>query len=334
MPSASITRRTTKRGEPRFVVRYRLGGAAYPLVHGGSFVTMRDARTRLGLVTGELAAGRNPGDALRALSVAPAALRTFEQVAVEYEASRVDVASTTARTLATYLRAVVPTFEGRDPHTITVADVQAWVNAATVKPSSLRLYLAALRAVLDYAGVDPNPARDSRVKMPKQQRDTVTPPSAAEVDTIIANVPARWRLPLRVLEQTGLRVGELAALEWGDVDEKQSRFRIKHGKTASARRWAAVPAWLMEQVAATVAREDRTPERRVFHGFNAHGCGTAMGRACKTAGIPHYHPHDLRHRYASVKIAEGVPVTTLAAQLGHAKTSMTHDVYSHVLLDD
>jgi integrase len=35
-----------------------------------------------------------------------------------------------------------------------------------------------------------------------------------------------------------------------------------------------------------------------------------------------------------VKIAEGVPVTTLAAQLGHSKKSLTLDVYSHVLLDE
>jgi integrase len=59
-----------------------------------------------------------------------------------------------------------------------------------------------------------------------------------------------------------------------------------------------------------------------------------MARACRAAGIPHYHPHDLRHRYASVKIAEGVPVTDLAAQLGHSKKSLTLDVYSHVLLDE
>ena len=59
-----------------------------------------------------------------------------------------------------------------------------------------------------------------------------------------------------------------------------------------------------------------------------------MARACKAAGIAHYHPHDLRHRYASVKVAEGVPVTQLAAELGHSKKSLTRDTYSHVLLDD
>jgi integrase len=72
----------------------------------------------------------------------------------------------------------------------------------------------------------------------------------------------------------------------------------------------------------------------VFPGFSPDTAKNAMARACKTAGIVHRHPHDLRHRYASVKIAEGVPVTTVAAQLGHTKKSLTLDVYSHLLLHE
>jgi integrase len=59
----------------------------------------------------------------------------------------------------------------------------------------------------------------------------------------------------------------------------------------------------------------------------------AMRNACVSAGLPHYHPHVLRHRYASVKIREGVPVTDPAAQLGHSRKSMTLDTYSHVLIE-
>ena len=163
--------------------------------------------------------------------------------------------------------------------------------------------------MLDFADVDPNPARDARVRLPREEHVPVDPPCATDVDTIIAKVPPRWRLPLRVLEQTGMRVGELHALEWGDVDEQGSRFRIKAGKTAAARRWVAVPEWLMEEIAETCPREDRTAERRVFLGFTADVAKNVMARACMTAGIVHRHPHDLRHRYASVQIGRGVPVT-------------------------
>ena len=88
----------------------------------------------------------------------------------------------------------------------------------------------------------------------------------------------------------------------------------------------------MEAIVETCPPDDRTAERRVFPGFSPDVAKNIMARACKAAGIPHYHPHDLRHRYASVKIHEGVPVTELAAQLGHARKSMTLDTYSHVLL--
>lgn len=72
----------------------------------------------------------------------------------------------------------------------------------------------------------------------------------------------------------------------------------------------------------------------MFVGFTPDVAKNVMARTCKAAGIPHFHPHDLRHRYASVQIGRGVPVTQVAAQLGHSKKSLTLDVYSHVLLEE
>jgi integrase len=331
MASLSITTRHGKTG-PSYAVRYRLGGRAYPLVHGGSFRTLKEARARRDLIAGEISAGRNPKIVLGAITETPT-VRTFADWAAAYRASRVDIADETSKHIVSHLKAILPMFGDRDPATSTPADVQVWIAGLTLKPSSIRRYLATLRAVLDFADVDPNPARDSRVRLPREERTVVDPPTADEVDTIIHTVTPRWRLPLRVLEQTGMRVGELHALEWGDVDETGSRFRVKAGKTAAARRWLAVPDWLMAEIAATVPREDRTAERRVFTGFTPDVAKNVMARACKAAGIVHRHPHDLRHRYASVQIGRGVPVTTVAAQLGHSKKSLTLDTYSHVLLE-
>ena len=70
MATLTITTRKRKDGT-RYVVRYRLGGRGWPIAHAGSFKTLKEARVRRDLVAGELAAGRNPADALRAMLAAP-----------------------------------------------------------------------------------------------------------------------------------------------------------------------------------------------------------------------------------------------------------------------
>jgi integrase len=335
MASVSIRTRKTTSGEKRFQVRYRLGGRAYPLVHAGSFETMKEARSRRDFVAGELAANRNPAEALRVLSTPVPTRRTFAECAAAFVSSRVDVSATTARNYGSHLKRILPFFGDRDPATIGAAEVIAWVGENDdLGPASLGRYMMTLRQILDFAEVEPNPARDERVKLPRLEDKVLVPPSGEQVETILAHVPESRRLTLRVLEQTGMRVGELAELEWQDVDVAGSRFRIRRGKTASARRWVAVPSWLMVEIQESCPPDDRVAERRVFPGQSEAALRNLMARACRAAGIPLYSPHDLRHRYASVKVAEGVPVTELAAQLGHAKKSMTLDVYSHVLIDE
>jgi integrase len=334
MSSASITVRKTKGGRRRYAVRFRLGGRAYPVEHGGSFPTMKEARVRRDLMAGELAAGRNPRELLRALTEQPRK-RMFSEWAQAWKDSRVDVSAATLTGYHNHLLRLKPTFGERDPATIRPSDVQEWIGSnSDLKPASLSRYLATLRLILDFAGIEPNPARDRNVRLPRIETAVVEPPSGEQVDAIIASVPPRWRLALRTLEQTGMRVGEVHGLEWRDVDIAESRFRVRQGKTASARRWADVPGWLMDEVVATCPPDDRTAERRVFPGFTPDVAKNIMARACKAAGIPHFHPHDLRHRYASLKLREGVPVTDLAAQLGHTRKSLTLDTYAHVLIGE
>ena len=336
MASASITTRKTNSGGRRYVVRFRRGGRYFLIEHGGSFPTMREARIRRDIIAGELAAGRDPREALRRLTEAPKT-RTFGQTFEAFIESRVDVAEATLANYRTHRdRLVVTPIGAKDPLRLSWQDVQEAVTAlsADLSPASVRIYVGTLRQILDFAGCEPNPATDKRVKLPRIEREIPDPPSESEVAAIIGNAPPKWRLALRVLEQTGMRAGELAQLEWQDVDEANSRFRIRGGKTSSARRWVAVPEWLMLELGATCPPDDRTPGRRVFPGATRQVLGMAMRRGCQAAGLALYSPPDLRHRYASVKVKEGVPVTELSAQLGHARKSMTLDTYSHVLLNE
>ena len=90
----------------------------------------------------------------------------------------------------------------------------------------------------------------------------------------------------------------------------------------------------MEEIEATCPPDDRTALRRVFPGAGRQTIGNTMRNACLAAGIANYSPHDLRHRFISVKIPEGVAVTQVAAHVGHSRKSLTLDTYAHVLIED
>jgi integrase len=240
----------------------------------------------------------------------------------------------TREAIKTRTNAMDEMFGSLDPAVITPQMVAEWVAGQALKPSSLRKYVQTLRAILDYSGVDPNPARDKRVKLPREEHVELEPPSEGDVVKIVAHTSKRYRLAVQTLAETGLRVGELSVLEYRDVDEAASRFRVRFGKTAAARRWVAVPPHLMATIGDSWPPDDRTPERRVFPGATPDTVRLAMRRACQAAGIAIYSPHDLRHHYASVQVARGVPLPMLAAHLGHSKKSLTLDTYSHVLLKE
>ena len=99
-------------------------------------------------------------------------------------------------------------------------------------------------------------------------------------------------------------------------------------------RWVYLPQWLMDAIEETCPLEDRVPERKVFQGITEDGARAAMARACKLAKVPHYHPHDLRHRRATIWHQSGVSARDLAERMGHSKPSMSLDVYSHVMPPD
>lgn len=313
----------------RYEVRFRLGGRG-PQLYGGRFRRRRDAEARARWIDGELAAMRVPD--VKALRDTPPS-RPLSEWGKAWADSRIDVGPATRENYRKHM-ARWDALGKMDALAITPADVQRWIGTlGDLKASSVKRYVTTLRQVLDYAGADPNPARDDRVRLPKVERVEVDPPTAAEVDAILANVREQWRLPIRVLEQTAMRVGEMCSLTWADVDFTGSRFRVRTGKTAAARRWVQIPEPVMEAISERTPPDDRVPDRRVFQ-MTGQDLRQAMGRACVSAGITRYSPHDLRHRRVSVWHREGVPFREIAERVGHSRTSLTADTYTHVLLSE
>lgn len=334
MASAWVEKRRTRKGTVRHVVRYRIGGRESALRFGGAFPTQREARIRRDAIAGELAALRVPDLSLveRATTV-----RTLATVAQAWRESRVDVAAGTAATHGVNLSRILPRLGTRPVETLEPSHVAALVAELAgegLARESIRKTVSTLAQVLTFAGVEPNPARNRvAVRLPREDRAEIQPPTAAHVEAVWHLLPTAYRLPVLVLDATGMRVGELERLTWGDVDEQEGRWRVSASvaKTGKAR-WVEPPQTLMERVSGLLPRDDRTADRRVFDGVTGDRLRTAITRACTAAGVPAFSPHDLRHRRATLWHLGGVPAATASAWLGHSAQEHLR-TYAHAVLD-
>jgi integrase len=193
-----------------------------------------------------------------------------------------------------------------------------------------------LAMVLDHAGVTPNPARDRvHVRLPRENRAEIQPPSSEHVEAVYHLLAPGYRLPLLVLDATGMRVGELEALTWGDVDEPRGRWRVSKAVAKTGRgRWVSVAPVLFAAVGELCPRDDRHPDRRVFENVTADRLRTAISRACTAAGVTVFSPHDLRHRRISLLHLAGVPWATIGQGVGQRDLAVTANTYTHVLTDE
>jgi integrase len=216
-----------------------------------------------------------------------------------------------------------------------VAVVSA-LHGQGVARETIRKTLGAGAMVLDHAGIDPNPARDRSIKLPREEPEQINPPSAADVEAAFVRIPTEHRLALLWLDWSGARVSAVDKTLVGDYDEARRRVRLRAATTKTRRAlWVELHPVLAEAIEATLPhRRFRDPEARLFADSGADALRTAIAKACKAAGIPIWSPHDLRHRRISLLHLRGVPWARIAEFVGQRKLSVTADTYTHVLVDE
>jgi integrase len=334
MPSAWIEKRKTSSGKVRYRVEYRLGGRESASRYAGSFTTQRDALIRKAFIAGELAACRVPELDLAGVVANVVTVRTLAE---RWKASRVDVAAGTMTTYEVALGRILPRLGTRPAEKLdaqTIADMVAELHAAGMKKQTIRKTVSVLAMLLDHGRIDPNPARDRlTVKMPREEKRQVQPPTADHIEAVLRLLPSKYRLPVLVLDATGMRIGELEALTWGDIDEPRGRWRIATSKTGRPR-WVTPSPVLYAAVLELCPRDDRHADRKVFEGVTGDRMRTAITRACTASGVPAFSPHDLRHRRVSLMHLQGVPWARIGEQVGHDDITTTSRVYTHVLADE
>lgn len=318
--------------EVRWVVRWRPAGRDR-VRHGGTFTTRTAAEARARWIETELAAGRWPD--LTILEPVPAETITSLAVLAAYvEARRRRVGAARLKQFGQVRAHLAAGPLGTaDADTLTTTRCQAWVDDLPLAHESVRMHLGVLRAAWRHHGATPNPW--AAVHPPtRADRGEVSAPRWLEWQAINDGSPRRHRAVLITLEGTGLRVGELEAMTWGDVDLAAGALIVRSGKTASARRRVPISAAARDAIQAQCPLEDRDPDAPVFAALRVSTLRGVMRRACVRAGIPAYSPHDLRHRFASRLVAAGVPLPLAVEIFGHANPVVFLRTYAHVLTDE
>jgi integrase len=159
---------------------------------------------------------------------------------------------------------------------------------------------------------------------------------------------------------TGLRLGEITALRWDDVDLEAGRLSVVRAGQWIAGQWVETEpkskagrrvVFVGELGIRLLKRQKAVVARRKLQAgpaWQEHGLvfprtdgrplspdrvSAAMRRLCKAAGIPRLHFHGLRHGAASLALLAGIPLPDVSQRLGHADVAITARTYSHAISD-
>ena len=146
---------------------------------------------------------------------------------------------------------------------------------------------------------------------------------------------------------SGLRIGELIALQWSDIDftkgiltvstschDGKNGLIIDEPKTATSRRTIPLPKQLMPLVKMLKKRSD-SDFVVSSHGkpVSVRSYQRSFELLLKKLDIPHRGFHSLRHTFATRAIECGMDVKTLSEILGHKNPTVTLNRYAHSLME-
>jgi integrase len=350
-----------------FYFRKRDASEDWEQVTKGGFPTKREAEQALrdALTAAGLVSERQPA----ALETIPTFQELFEHFLTE---AGMDCTAGTLENYRKHSRYSVRTFGLRRINTITTEELQEFFNhlrlvggdkGKPLSPKTLKHVRFILKSVFDAAIKAKHLAGTpltKDVKTPKLRKKRFKMPEKQHLKETIEKARGRRLHPiLAVTAGTGLRMGELLALQWPDYDEEagileiskaleetKRAIRVK-GTKSDETRLVSLPASAIE--ALREQRDFQERDKRVLgKSYDDQGyifCPPQGGFyrpskvSSRVSAFLRKHRlalsmHGLRHAHASHLLSRGADVQSVADRLGHADPSITLSIYSHVIPSD
>jgi integrase len=165
-----------------------------------------------------------------------------------------------------------------------------------------------------------------------------------EADAFLAAVAEhrpQWHSYMVVAIRTGLRVGEMVALRWQDVDLDRGRLQVCRAYSSKTKTFETTKNDKVRELPLTWdaadalrAQRDRVDGELVFaredggH-FEHHATQYALDKITERIGMRHVHNHVLRHTFASHAVMRGIPIRQVQEWLGHGSIVVTMK-YAHL----
>lgn len=248
----------------------------------------------------------------------------------------------------------VATFRDSQIRAILPSHVQAWVKGMSVRlaPATVKVYYnivnSAFRAAVTDKVIAENPCLGTKLPRERRREAAMAIPTPEQVGKALEVAP-EWFAPfISVCAFAGLRLGEAAGLQLGDVDFLRRTISVSRQIQGSTKAEAVVvppkngserPIYVADELIQVLARHVETigvfgQENWLFGFggtyFNRNSAADRWRDVREAANIGEFTLHDLRHFYASGLIADGCDVVTVQRSLGHSVPSITLNTYSHL----
>ena len=225
-----------------------------------------------------------------------------------------------------------------------------------------RLISSMLSTAVEWGILFSNPC--DRTKPPKVERKEpkyLDEVQAATLLDLLETEDTEYKTIIRLLLFTGLRRGELLGLEWSDIDFEKATLQVCRSslylpdrgifeddtKNATSNRIIKLSqtavndmkAYKLYQMEHSFRIGDQwkgsqkiftTAEGKPLHPDTLSRWFSNFIKAHSDV-LPPVTIHSLRHTNATLQIAGGVPLTTVAKRLGHADTVTTSRIYAHAI---